>query len=77
MQSEFPFLDFATRQLDDAMVGCDITSTLPFRPDISFATSTGQIMCYRHGFSPPLDSRPATCGMSGFEIPTRNQTMAI
>ena len=26
--------------------GCDITSSLPLRPDISLATDTGQIICY-------------------------------
>src|SRR5438067_11385911 len=30
-------------------------STLPFRPDISFATDTGHIMCYRHGALGVLD----------------------
>src|SRR5438128_1723009 len=30
------------------LCGCDPTPTLPFRPDISFATATGHIIRYRH-----------------------------
>jgi hypothetical protein len=37
-----------TPSIANLQYGCDVTSTLPFRPDISFATDTGHIICYRH-----------------------------
>jgi len=35
------------RASTNLLFGCSILSTLPFRPDISFATATGHIICYR------------------------------
>src|SRR5438876_112042 len=43
------------------------------RPDISFATSTGQIMCYRHKF-PILLVLPAFCGKHPRQNGTSTQT---